>query len=130
MWLSRVLEIEPLLVRKRQFLIIKHLLGVKVNMIYCNLTIFFDVHSGQKRMWSNSPFLVDVSSFFILFFIILFVLVDFIFYIGFCQSGCGCYIETLVIYIVTNWNTENLHFHQILVEIHFIWVLVSFFLPE
>ena len=31
-------------------------------------------------------------------------------------------IETLVIYIVINWNTANLSFLPELVEIHFIWV--------
>lgn len=103
MWLSRVLEIEPLLVRKRQFLIIKRLLGVKVNMIYCNLTIFFDVHSGQKRMWSNSPFLVDVSSFFILFF-----------YYSFRTRWFYILHRVLSIWMwVLYWDIGNLHCHKL-----------------
>lgn len=89
------------------------MLGVRVNMIYCNLTIFFDVHSGQRRIWSNSPFLVVIPSFFYSFRTRWFYTLQ-----EFCQSG----IETLVIYIVINWNTAKLSFLPELVEINFIWV--------
>jgi hypothetical protein len=134
-------------------------------MIYCNLTIFFDVHSGQRRIWSNSPFLVVIPTHRSLLlsqltvtccypnspflFVIpthrslllsqltvpccypnspFLVVIPSFFYSfrtrwfytlhEFCQSV----IETLVIYIVINWNTANLSFLPVLVEIHFIWV--------